>query len=366
MKKQMAIAALLAFMAGNLMAGEKTVKVFILAGQSNMVGHGKTEYGRNPKYDKNDKSTHHEVKNGIGSLRWYVGKNEAKYGAKGEMPLMDAEGKWLVRDDVFVHFTYEKGKEKGKLKPSFGKGSWFGPEFGFGHIVGNHCKEPVLIIKTAWGGHSLGLNFRPPSSGPYEFPNGVVEKWRKNRGKHGVPKDIDKHLADTAKATGQSYRNMMAIIKDVTANMDTHFPELKGHKPRVVGFGWHQGWNDGCSEEMTAEYDKNMTNFIKDVRNELGVPNLPFVIANTGQNGRSEKANKGRFGKLCEIQMAMGDPKKHPEFAGTVISVETRDFKRPTEQSPSGFGYHWNHNGETHFILGKAMGEAMLKLIKKK
>ena len=108
-----------------------------------------------------------------------------------------------------------------------------------------------------------------------------------------------------------------------------------------------------------------MVNFIQDVRSSLGVPDLPFVIANTGQNGRSEKANQGRFGTLCEIQMGMGDPERHPEFAGTVISVETRDFKRSTEQSPSHFGYHWNHNGETHFLIGQAMGEAMVTLLKK-
>ncbi len=149
MKRAFTIAALIAALAGNLTAAEKTVKVFILAGQSNMVGHGKTEMGRNPEYDKEDKSTHGEVKNGIGSLRWFVEKNEAKFGAKGTMPLMDSEGEWLVRDDVFVHFTYEGGEKKGQLEPSFGKGSWFGPEFGFGHVVGDHLEEPVLIIKTS-------------------------------------------------------------------------------------------------------------------------------------------------------------------------------------------------------------------------
>ena len=30
---------------------------------------------------------------------------------------------------------------------------------------GNHFKEPVLLIKAAWGGHSLYKNFRPPSAG---------------------------------------------------------------------------------------------------------------------------------------------------------------------------------------------------------
>ena len=122
------------------------------------------------------------------------------------------------------------------------------------------------------------------------------------------------------------------------------------------------GWNDGCAAEMVAEYEKNMGNFIKDVRKEVGVTNLPFVIATTGMIGPEAK---GIRAELCDIQMAMGDPEKHPEFAGTVASVETREFDRTKEQSPSGFGYHWKHNAESHFLVGDAMGKAMVELLKK-
>jgi hypothetical protein len=27
------------------------------------------------------------------------------------------------------------------------------------------------------------------------------------------------------------------------------------------------------------------------------------------------------------------------------------------------FGYHWNHNGEIHFLVGEAMGKAMVTLL---
>ena len=46
-----------------------------------------------------------------------------------------------------------------------------------------------------------------------------------------------------------------------------------------------------------------------------------------------------------------------------MASVETRPFKRTNEESPSGFGYHWNHNAESHFLVGDAMGRAMLKML---
>jgi hypothetical protein len=94
--------------------------------------------------------------------------------------------------------------------------------------------------------------------------------------------------------------------------------------------------------------------------NALDVPDLPFVIANTGQNGPD---TKGRFATLCQVQMDIGDQQKHPEFKGTVTSIDTRPFKASDERAPSGFGYHWNHSGESHYLVGNAMGEAMVNLL---
>jgi alpha-galactosidase len=336
--KCMMIAAVVGLMFGFTSPAEsKPVKVFILAGQSNMVGHGKVEEGRDPATGKK------EVEGGLGSLRYFVRQHEDQYGARGKTPLVDGAGKWLVRDDVYIHCTADQEKKKGRLTVGFGAGVWFGPEFGFGHVVGNAIEAPVLIIKTSWGGKSLGVDFRPPSSGP-------------------AP---EIYKAQDPNTVGQYYRTMIATVKEVLANLGKEFPELAGYTPEIAGFGWHQGWNDGCNKDMTDEYEKNMANFIKDVRKELGVEHLPFVIANTGMNGRGEKANAGTFGKLCAAQLAIGDPGKHPEFAGTVASVETRDFARPAEQSPSNFGYHWNHNGESHLLVGEAMGQAMVKLLRK-
>jgi alpha-galactosidase len=159
---------------------------------------------------------------------------------------------------------------------------------------------------------------------------------------------------------GAYYKKMMDLVKEGLANYEKDFPELRGCKPEIAGFGWHQGWNDGCSDQATAEYEKNMVNFIKDVRKELGVKDMPFVIANTGQNGMK---TKGTFADLCQAQMNVGNPAKHPEFKGTVASIDTRPFKVSDERAPSGFGYHWNHSAESHFMVGDAMGRAMVELL---
>jgi len=48
-----------------------------------------------------------------------------------------------------------------------------------------------------------------------------------------------------------------------------------------------------------------------------------------------------------------------------VTCIETRDFFRPPEQSPTGASYHWNSNAETYFLIGDAMGRAMTNLMAK-
>jgi alpha-galactosidase len=48
------------------------------------------------------------------------------------------------------------------------------------------------------------------------------------------------------------------------------------------------------------------------------------------------------------------------------VSVETRDFFRPREESPSGQGYHWNGNAETYCLIGEAMAKALLEVVRAK
>jgi hypothetical protein len=64
--------------------------------------------------------------------------------------------------------------------------------------------------------------------------------------------------------------------------------------------------------------------------------------------------------------MNVGNPSKHPEFKGTVASVDTRPFKMPDERNPSTQVHHWGHSAESHYLVGNAMGEAMIKLLKGK
>jgi alpha-galactosidase len=139
--------------------------------------------------------------------------------------------------------------------------------------------------------------------------------------------------------------------------LKSEFPEIGGRGYELAGFGWHQGWNDRVNQGFNDEYEKNLANFIRDVRQDLGAKNLPFVIAETGMSGPQEKHPRAL--SLMKAQAAVAGDK---EFQGNVAFVGTKAFWRDKDVSPTGQAYHWNTNAETYYLIGEAMGLAMKKL----
>lgn len=295
------------------------VKIFILAGQSNMVGFG-------------------QLKGSPGTMETYVKSNPKDYGH-----LVDKDGKHVVRDDVWiVNISDAANPQKGWLTTGYGApGEHIGPEYGFGFVMGDRYEDPVLLIKSAWGGRSLYHNFLPPSSEEYPKPE----------------KDGDK---------GFHYAEILRHVKEITGDLKAHFPDYDGKGYEIVGFGWHQGWNDRIDQKAVDVYEKNLVNLINDLRKDLAIAKLPVVVANTGMGGwdiPKTAPYKAKVEKLMEAQLAPGDPKKYPEFAGNFAGVETRGFQRTREESPSNQDYHWLRNWETYFLIGDSMGKEMGKLI---
>ena len=299
------------------------IKVFILAGQSNMEGQG--FIAADPKRN-----------GGKGSLEFLL-KDPAT--AKRFAHLADETGQWRMRDDVWISYL----ERSGPLTVGYGaRKEQIGPELGFGWVMGDSIAEPILLIKCAWGGKSLAVDFRPPSSG--KVPYSLGEKQ-------------DAAVAQDPTIIGKYYRETLALTKASLARAQELVPGSTGRYV-IAGFGWHQGWNDRINDRFNAEYEENMANFIRDIRKDLGVPALPFVIAETGMNGPDEKHPRAL--SLMKAQAAVAE---RPEFQGSVAFVGTKTFWRPQELSPSGQGYHWNTNAETYYLIGDAMGEAMKKLL---
>lgn len=301
----------------------KTVRVFILAGQSNMEGHG---------FVAADPSRNE----GKGSLEYLVRSEKTKDRFQS---LVDEQGKWIVRRDVWISYL----DRQGKLTVGYGaRPDRIGPELGFGWVVGDYFEDPVLLIKCAWGGKSLAVDFRPPSAG--KIPYSLGEK-------------NDAAIAADPSIIGKYYRETIEISKRTLDNLDAIFPG-NNHNYVVMGFGWHQGWNDRINDSFNGEYEANMVAFIQDVRRDLNAPNMPFVIAETGMTGPEET-----HPRALSLMKAQAAAASRPEFQGNVAFVKTQQYWRAKEESPTGQGYHWNTNAETYFEIGTAMGQAMVKLL---
>jgi hypothetical protein len=143
----------------------KPLKVYILAGQSNMTGMVKT-------------STLDHIKMSPES----VAEFEAMFDDKGEP---------VVLDEVYVScWPKGDGEAMGTLAPGFGGDEdSLGPEYAFGIYMHETLQEPILIIKTAQGGRSLFEDFRSPSADTWKPPAGHPDLQPPAR--VAIPKQLD-------------------------------------------------------------------------------------------------------------------------------------------------------------------------------
>ncbi len=296
------------------LAHAKPLKVFILAGQSNMEGHAKIE-----TFD-------------------YIGDDPATAPLLKQM--RGADGKPTVCDKVWISYftgTGDKnGEGFGKLTAGYGSrekpdqdGGKIGPEFTFGLTLDQALDEPILIIKTAWGGKSLHTDFRPPSAGPYELNSYQRKVYYGPKG-HGIPEDMDQWLTEKKQATGHYYRLMLEHVKRVLADPKRVCPAYDAAQGyEIAGFVWLQGWNDMVDGHTYpdrgkpgrfAVYSDLLSHFIRDVRQDLGAPKMPFVIGVMGVGGLEADPDTQAF------REAMTAPSLLPEFKGNVFAVPTAPF----------------------------------------
>ena len=304
-------AALLCFLSPNCFG--QPLKVFILAGQSNMEGHAEIR-----TFD-------------------YIGKDPATAPLLKEM--RNPDGTPRVCDNVWMSYLtgpYDgsaNGEGLGKLTAGFGErgdnptrlSNKIGPEFTFGIYMEKELKEPIMIIKSAWGGRSLNTEFRPPSAGPYQLPRQIQDEWdRHPQGAHGIPKleDRKKWQDDKDAASGVFYRMMVEHVKKALADPARVYPAYDPEQGyELAGFVWLQGFNDLVDGQTYPngnydEYSRLLAHFIRDVRKDLDAPKMPFVIGVLGVEGE----------KNVSFRKAMAAPAEMPEFQGNVVAVDTAPF----------------------------------------
>ena len=316
----------------------KPVKVYILMGQSNMLGFGTVSPKEKP-----------------GTLE-YITQERGLY-----PNIVDKDGKWVVRKDVrFTHIMQSKATFKiMKNEWLTVSGTHIGPEVQIGHILGNHHKEPVLILKACIGNRSLGWDYLPPGSERYEYRGKIYCGYRDAKFSWTKSETVGK---DDWKGggwyAGKQYDDDVSYAKHVLKNLAEFYPGAS--KYEIAGFFWWQGHKDQ-DPVLAKRYEKNLVRFIKAVRKDFDTPKMPFVCATVAFGGRRMS---GTTLQIANAQLAVsGEKGKYPEFKGNVKSVDARPFWQPSRRSPGGGGHHYNGNAQTYMDVGNAMGIAMLELI---
>ena len=376
----------------------KPVKVYILSGQSNMVGMGNISPLGTP------------------------GTLETITKTDGMFPnLLDDAGAWTVRNDVMYRGVITA---LGNAPLTVGQGSAstaIGPELGFGHVMGYYFNEPVLGLKTSQGNRSLLWDCLPPGSPRFDYngntyagygdsPNswpigGGPSPYGWYAGKQyddfflaesdmGAPawadataypvncqvrqgggtyisKTAHTSSADSKPGIGAqwaTYWNVYSVfnVTDILDNWATQYPQWAAQGFEIAGFVWWQG-NKDLGEPGASRYETNLVPFIKQLRHyyENRYPghiktNAPFVLA----TGCGDPGTSGYGLVVAEAQLAVsGERGKYPEFAGNVKTMDTRGYWRSVAESPADQGYHYNRNAETFMLTGDALGRGMVELL---
>jgi hypothetical protein len=300
----------------------KPVQVYILMGQSNMLGFGKPS-----------------VLQGIAAEKYPY--------------LVDDSGAWTVRKDVRNVRVMCSGNAAAKDYTN----DWMtiqgniGPEMGIGHYLGHVTDAPVMILKTCIGNRSLGWDLLPPGTEPWEHEGKIQPGYRGTPDKPGGDTGGDMSKGWYA---GCQYDGDVAAAKKVLANLDKYYPGAKNYE--VAGFFWWQGDKDMRNAAHYESYEKNLIQLIKALRKDFDAPGAKFVTASLGQ---TQQGSKGGDGAILNAMEAVAKS-KDPALKGKVAFVYTH----PLSKGGSSSG-HYGGNPETYMNVGEAMGKAMVELLGK-
>jgi alpha-galactosidase len=333
----------------------KPVKVYILAGQSNMVGFGAIA-GSSP-----------------GTLATMTGR-------ENKFPHFAAPGGgYVTRNDVHYRGVIS-AIGNAPLRPGFGRdAASFGPELGFGHLMGWYHDEPVLIIKASIGNRSLLWDILPVGSQRFDWTDGKTyagygespANWTTGTTPSPISwyagKEFDRfYLAkeDWAPAGAADNEPGTGFVLD---NFATEYPQWAAQGFEIAGFGWFQGHGDTASPARD-KYEENLVRKIKYLRTYYEsrypgkvVPNAPYAIATYAVGGFGQT---GGAAAVAQAQLNVdGDTENYPEFAGNVKTMDARHYWRTREQSPpAGEDYHYYWNAETYTLVGDALARAIIEM----
>jgi hypothetical protein len=292
----------------------KPVQVFIMMGQSNMLGFG------NPAPLK-----------GVAAQKYPY--------------LVDDGGSWNVRKDVRnVFFCMAQLKYNDWLTAENGNGSGkFGPEIGIGNYLGHTIDAPVMLLKACVGNRALGWDLLPPSA---------VGTGANGKSYQGDSVSGNRKVSEDAKAknggwyAGLQYDQDVGAAQNALKELATYYPGAT--KYEVVGFFWWQG-NAEAGKGSIENYDKNLAFLFNDLKKDFNAPNAKFVCATLGEHDMNAPLSQKMFAFA-----------QSSEFTGKAAVF----FTQPVANGGSS-GSHYGGNPETYMNVGEGMGKAMVELLSK-
>lgn len=313
----------------------KPVQVYILMGQSNMLGFGKINGGEG--------SLTHAVKD------------------KGLYPyLVDDAGNWTTRQDVRNVFVMA-----GRRGMQTNNNEWMtitkrniGPEIGIGHHLGQATDAPVLVLKACIGNRCLGWDLLPAGSERYEHGGKIHAGYHDSYSIVKGPWEKGKEPAKPDKGqwyAGWQYDIDIKNLNHVLSNLGKYYPGATEYE--VKGFFWWQGDKDRGRAEWFERYEVNLVTLIAALRKEFDAPNAPFVCATLGQTDKDNASGGDKA--LLEAMFAISDPEKYPALKGQAATVYTHPLSKGGASNS-----HYGGNAETYMNVGEAMGKAMVELLK--
>lgn len=300
----------------------KPVQVYLLMGQSNMVGSG--------------------VTTNLASI------------AKDKYPyLVDDDGNYTTRMDVRNVFIITSGNKIGDVRQN----NWLtvekkkiGPEIGIGHYLGEYTDAPVMILKSCNGNRSLGWDLLPPGIKAYEYDGKVYPGYR------GLPDDPTGDTGgDMSRGwyAGCQYDGDVASAKHILKNLDTYYPGAKSFE--FKGIFWWQGCKEKNNAAHCARYGIHLAQLVRALREEFKAPDAMLVAASIGETKMGAGGNEG---KMMDAMIALSktDDEEFKDKVGFVYS---------NPLVTGGSCGHYNNNVESYMNVGEAMGKAMVELLKK-
>jgi autotransporter-associated beta strand protein len=339
---------------GSTGATNKPVKVYIMSGQSNMVGLG-TVSGT-----------------GDGTL-------ETMTLRQNKFPnLVTQSGAWTAREDVYYRGVISATADK-KLGPGCGANSGqLGPELGFGHVMGWFHDEGVLLLKSSIGNRALGWDILPPGSARYEFggftycgSGDAAERWAVGSpaptwttGGWYAGYEWDRFFRDESewiRPQGAAATNVVDILDNwSTQHYGATGKHYAGRDFQIAGFVWWQGERDAGDAGHSSRYEQNLVHLINSLRSYYSnrypgkvVPNAPFVMATLGETSDTAGASSSKT--VFDAMMTVGSG-NYPNLP----RVKTV-YSYPLSEGGSG-NSHYNNRAGTYMLVGDAMGRAMIDL----